>query len=134
MRRVIGVAPWGARSSSLPGYLRLSASSRVLFLMFSSVVSLWCLLCPALPPLLGRLPPVVPLRPPARPAGYAWPSVPLSIVSVTLLPLNRHVLVYTRAAHMAPYWVDCSVCLVAAPFGAWLPIAATVGTFPTACR
>ena len=37
MRRVMGVAPWGARSSSLPGYLRLNASSRVLFLMFSSV-------------------------------------------------------------------------------------------------
>ena len=34
MRRVIGVAPWGARSSSFPGYLRLSASSRLLFLMF----------------------------------------------------------------------------------------------------
>ena len=37
MRRIIGVAPWGARSSSLPGYLLLSASSRLLFLMFSSV-------------------------------------------------------------------------------------------------
>ena len=44
-RRIIGVAPWGARSSSLPRYLRLSASSRVLFLMFSSV---W--LGPAPPP------------------------------------------------------------------------------------
>eukprot|EP00964_Phaeocystis_antarctica_P138226 scaffold102892_cov53-Phaeocystis_antarctica.AAC.1 len=27
MRRVIGVASWGARSSSLPGYLRFSTSS-----------------------------------------------------------------------------------------------------------
>ena len=52
---------------------------------------------------------------------------------VTLLPLDRHVLAYTRAAQMAAWWVDCSVCLVAAPFGARLPIAATVGTFPTAC-
>ena len=34
---------------------------------------------------------------------------------------------------MAAWWVDCSVCLVAAPFGARLPIAATVGTLPTAC-
>ena len=48
MRRVVGVAPWGARSSSLPGYLRLSASSRALFLTFSSV---W----------LGPAPPLAPL-------------------------------------------------------------------------
>ena len=34
---------------------------------------------------------------------------------------------------MAAWWADCSVCLVAAPFGARLPIAATVGTFPVAC-
>ena len=37
MRRVMGVAFWGARSSSFPGYLRRSASSCVWFLMFSSV-------------------------------------------------------------------------------------------------
>ena len=37
IRRVTGVAPWGARSSSLPGYLRLSASSRRLLLVFISV-------------------------------------------------------------------------------------------------
>ena len=37
VRRVTGVAPWGARSSSLPGYLRLSASSRRLLLVFISV-------------------------------------------------------------------------------------------------
>ena len=70
------------------------------------------------------------------PAGAACRlrmAVPLSIVSVTLLPLSRHVLAYTRAAHMAAWWVDCSVCLVAAPFGARLPIAATVGTLPAAC-
>ena len=34
---------------------------------------------------------------------------------------------------MAAWWVDCSVCLVAAPLGARLPRAATVGTFPAAC-
>ena len=34
---------------------------------------------------------------------------------------------------MAAWCAACSVCLVAAPFGARLPIAATVGTLPTAC-
>eukprot|EP00964_Phaeocystis_antarctica_P066574 scaffold40247_cov65-Phaeocystis_antarctica.AAC.7 len=60
-------------------------------------------------------------------------AVTLSTVIVTLLPLDRHVLAYTRAAQIAAWWVDCSVCRVAAPFGARLPIAATVGTLPTAC-
>ena len=46
MRRVaVGVAPWGARSSSLPGYLWLSISICLLFLMFSLV---WLGLVPAL--------------------------------------------------------------------------------------
>ena len=42
-------------------------------------------------------------------------------------------LAYTRAAQIAAWWVDCSVCRVADPFGARLPIAATVGTLPTGC-
>ena len=61
-------------------------------------------------------------------------AVPLSIVSVTLLPFSRHVLAYTtRAAHMAAWWVDCSVCLVAAPFGARLPIADVTRRYQPPC-
>ena len=48
MRRLTGVAPWGARSSSLPGYLRLSASSRRLLLVF---ISVWLGLAARLPAL-----------------------------------------------------------------------------------
>eukprot|EP00964_Phaeocystis_antarctica_P097821 scaffold63894_cov59-Phaeocystis_antarctica.AAC.2 len=51
MRRAIGVAPWGARSSSFSGYLRLSASSRLLLLMFSSVARpSACVRLPSRPP------------------------------------------------------------------------------------
>ena len=44
IRRCIGVAPSGARSSSFPGYLQLSASSRCLFALLSAAS-------------LGRVPP-----------------------------------------------------------------------------
>ena len=144
MRRVVGVAPWGARSSSLPGYLWLSISICLLFLMLSFV---WLGLVPA----LASLPPSsLPLLRSGRGfglcrlfpfpgAGLAAPSlcgdcsaalpraapsccgsassgaslrlfraVTLSTVIVTLLPLNRHVLAYTRAAQIAAWWVDCS--------------------------
>ena len=56
-------------------------------------------------------------------AGAAWRlrrAVTLSIVSVTLLPFDRHWPAYSRAAHMAAWCAACSVCLVAAPFGARL--------------
>ena len=48
LRKVTGVAPWGTRSSSLPGYLRLSASSRRLLLVF---ISVWLGLAARLPAL-----------------------------------------------------------------------------------
>ena len=150
-------APWGARSSSFPGCLRLSASSRVLFLMFSAV---WLGLAPSLvlrssasrpllrsgrglglcrllaPPGAGRAVPslcgAISAAPPwaapsccaSAPAGAACRlrrAVTLSTVSVTLLPLVRQVPAYTKAAHMAAWWVDCSVCLVAASLGPGCP-------------
>ena len=153
VRRVTGVAPWGARSSSLPGYLRLSASSRRLLLVFISVwlglaARLTALSSASLPLLrsgrgLGRcrlLPlPGIGLAAPslcgvcaaappwaAAPgcasssAGAAWRlrrAVALSIVSVTVLPFDRHWPAYSRATHMAAWCADCSVCLVAALFG-----------------
>ena len=42
IRRCIGVAPLGARNSSFPGYLRLSASSRCLFVLFFPEAQISC--------------------------------------------------------------------------------------------